>query len=413
MIGVDMLSFLLFLVVVGLFIYRERKKIEFQGIALMRRTKRGKKLIDRLAKPKTFWKWLSYLGIGIGFLGMAVITYGVVSFFYNMLVSLVSGQVVTPPGSIVLPTYATQTVVVPGAIFIPWYRWLIAISLIVIPHEFFHGIMARVSKINIKSLGWGLFLFFIPVAFVEPDEKQLKKSSLKTKLRVFSAGSFANLLVFLLFLGLFLGFSQALTAGHSYAVDSQMVEPSGVYFGSYVTGETYPAERAEMLGAITEIGDYQVRTVGDISRAMSNYQPGDQVEVMTTQGVYKVTLAQSPDNSSASFLGIAAPFRTNYKPRGSYGGVSMGLLAAGEELSEIFFLVYMFSFFVGLINLLPVVPLDGGLMARAVRDSCKGPVGKFFRLLLSVVTPIALIFFAVIIFFLLNTIFAPLLTLIP
>ena len=65
----------------------------------------------------------------------------------------------------------TVSLVVPGVevpgspIFIPLLAGLIAIATVLIVHEFSHGILSRVEKININSIGLLLFAI-IPGAFV-------------------------------------------------------------------------------------------------------------------------------------------------------------------------------------------------------------------------------------------------------
>jgi len=70
--------------------------------------------------------------------------------------------------------------------------WIIAISFII--HEFAHYWAAVRQGINVKNVGIGWFLFF-PIAFVEPDEEALRAASLMERIRVYSAGPGANMIV--------------------------------------------------------------------------------------------------------------------------------------------------------------------------------------------------------------------------
>ena len=47
---IDILVFLIFIAIIAGLVYRDRKKIELQGIVLMRKTDKGKAFLDRLAK---------------------------------------------------------------------------------------------------------------------------------------------------------------------------------------------------------------------------------------------------------------------------------------------------------------------------------------------------------------------------
>src|SRR3989441_11459766 len=83
---------------------------------------------------------------------------------------------------------------------------LLAIAVLLIPHEAAHGIASVLDKVPIKSSGVFMAIF-LPGGFVEIDEEDLAKKPNRTKLRVFAAGSFTNLvtagLVAILFVSLF------------------------------------------------------------------------------------------------------------------------------------------------------------------------------------------------------------------
>jgi len=78
-----------------------------------------------------------------------------------------------------------------------------------------------------------------PLAFVEPDEKQLAKKGVWPQLRVFSAGSFANFLLAALSVFLLVLMAQS------------VYSPSGVDFGGY------PASKIN-VSSISAAGGVQV-----------------------------------------------------------------------------------------------------------------------------------------------------------
>jgi hypothetical protein len=53
--------------------------------------------------------------------------------------------------------------------------WIVAIALVAIFHEGFHGIFARFYNIKIKSTGFGFLGPFLAF-FVEQDDKQMQKA---------------------------------------------------------------------------------------------------------------------------------------------------------------------------------------------------------------------------------------------
>ncbi|MBU4124542.1 MAG: site-2 protease family protein, partial [Nanoarchaeota archaeon] len=187
-----LISIILFFTIVGSLLYKYRKKVDYKYYVLfMVRTKRFSKLIDRIAnKSPKFWKFISTIAILVCFYYMAQ---GV----YLLLVqskAIMLGTITQPGLQLVLPSLGATASSGPGYMLIPFWFWFITIACILIPHELSHGIIARAEKIKLKSVGLLLFAIF-PGAFVEPDEKQLKKSSTLKKLRVFAAGSGANFLV--------------------------------------------------------------------------------------------------------------------------------------------------------------------------------------------------------------------------
>ncbi|MBU4493578.1 MAG: site-2 protease family protein, partial [Nanoarchaeota archaeon] len=154
----------------------------------MYKTKLGLKSMDRMAKkhPK-FLKYLAYAGIVIGFLGMVAMCVILIQNFYSLVTkpAAVSGLMM------VLPFEAE------GIFYVPFFYWIISIFLLILVHEFSHGVIASLYKIKVKSSGLGFLNIFIPViplAFVELDEKELRKRPKMQQLSVFAAGSFSNII---------------------------------------------------------------------------------------------------------------------------------------------------------------------------------------------------------------------------
>ncbi len=102
--------------------------------------------------------------------------------------------------------------------------FIIAITLVAVCHEAAHGIFARLHKFKIHSTG---FVFLGPIlgAFVEPDEKQMAKAKKIPQLSVLAAGTFANVLLFVIFGLLMIAFFK-----FSFVA-------SGVQFNSYAISE--------------------------------------------------------------------------------------------------------------------------------------------------------------------------------
>ncbi|NIO44473.1 MAG: hypothetical protein GTN36_02865, partial [Candidatus Aenigmarchaeota archaeon] len=221
MIDPYLLSVIIFFSFLAVLIYRDRKNIDFKYVIIMRRTKRFRDILDRIAKKSiSFWKTVGTIAFIVCLLSMAFGIYQILNSAYLVYIGLIK----EPAIQVVLPFPFEQGVSGPGFIGIPFWFWIIAVATILIPHESFHGIISRTENIKLKDVGLILMLlqyitipvviiyfiytqtfdlilflvalsFSIPGAFVEPDEKQLKKSKLMTKLRVFSAGSFINIVI--------------------------------------------------------------------------------------------------------------------------------------------------------------------------------------------------------------------------
>ncbi|WP_254762101.1 site-2 protease family protein [Natrinema marinum] len=172
-----------------------------QGPILTFHTKRGRKLLDRLARPKRFWRAWSNLGVGIAL----VVMVGMFVFLLQASMNALSSpqpatSAVRQPRNILvipgvndfLPLSAT-----PGIVF------GLLVGLVV--HEGGHGLLCRVEDIEIDSMGIAM-LAILPVgAFVEPDQESSKTASRGGQTRMFAAGVTNNFAVTLLAFALLFG----------------------------------------------------------------------------------------------------------------------------------------------------------------------------------------------------------------
>ena len=152
------------------------------------------------------------VGIVVSFIAMIFITW--------TLLSSLETALETPSVSLVIPG-----VDMPGlSIYVPFLAGLIALATVLIVHEFSHGIQAVGEKIPIKSIGL-LLVAILPGAFVEPDEDELKKASKISRLRVYGAGSMANMTLALIAI--------LIVFGASYGIPHFFVE-DGIQIGHIV-----------------------------------------------------------------------------------------------------------------------------------------------------------------------------------
>src|SRR3989338_775326 len=294
---VQTVASIIFVLFLTLFILLKRKNMQTQKILFpllyfsMYRTQYGIKFMDNFArrfrKPLVF---LGYAGIVAGFLGMIFITY----FLVQSLIPLFTQPDAKASLSPVLPFKAR------GVFFVPFFYWIISIFIIALVHEMAHGVIARVYNLKVKSSGFaflGVLLPIIPAAFVEPDEKNLKKRPYKEQLSIFAAVPFSNVIFGFIFLAIIL-FVLAPIAG-------SMIEPNGVFIKDYTEiGKNLPAESAKLKGQIIRSVDAaEIKTIDDLSKALAAKKPRQIVNLKTDKGNYRIKLAQTSEDASKAYLG--------------------------------------------------------------------------------------------------------------
>ncbi len=342
---------ILFILIMVFFIWKQRAAIQVQGLFpvlyfAMWRTQRGLKFMDTLARWPRFWTWFFGAGIVACFAGMAFISYELVRNTALLFIAPGAAPGIQP----VLPFEAK------GVFFVPFVYWLLSIFIIAIVHEFCHGIAARVHKVPVKSAGLaflGVVVPVVPAAFVEPDERYLRKQSRFKQWSVFAAGPFSNLVMAGLILLLVITVANPLAEA--------MLAPNGVR----VTGveENSPAALAgiQKNELVTAIDGIPTTFLENLSQVLATKKPGDTVSLQTNKTTYTIALTTNPKNISRAYLGIFsrqhADIKETFKAR--YGTWSVPIILWSFGL---LYWLFLLSLGIGLFNLLPIGPLDGGRM---------------------------------------------------
>lgn len=275
-----------------------------------------------------------------------VVAFGAMLFITWTLIKSIPSVFETPAVSIIIPG-----VEMPGSsIYIPFFYGLIGLATVLIVHEFSHGIQAVGEKISIKSIGLLLFAI-IPGAFVEPDEDELKAAKRSSRLRVYAAGSIANItlaIIAILLVSLISAGIPTFFAEDGIAID-RIVSDS-------------PSDGVLKEGMVLEaIDNHQINNSSDYTNVITSFSPGDNVSVKTDQGTYTLTLDKNPSNESRGFFGIQAN-KHFVLVNNSLGPLPWVLF----ELLELFQWIFMLNLGIGLFNLLPLKPLDGGHMLETL-----------------------------------------------
>jgi len=337
------------------FIYRHRKKIVLQKIlypllyVVLYRTKWGLGFMDRTAKKHPrFWKWVGYIGIVIGYIGMVFISYLLIENVINLFTSPEQAA----GAGLVLPIKAK------GVFYVPFFYWIISIFFIAVVHEAAHGIIARVHKIKIKSSGaafLGVVVPLIPMAFVEPDEKAIVKRPAKEQLAVYGAGPLSNMFFGIVFLLLFI---HAIAPGMSAMTYSQGLEYA------VIANESSPAYTQGVVGSamITGIDGQDVRTVDAFKVALDGKRPNEQIRIRTNETEHSITLGSNPDNKSKAYIGIQLIGEQREFKERYIDAVGQWTLEAALWFSGLVMWLAILNFGIGLFNLAPLAITDGGRM---------------------------------------------------
>jgi len=286
-----------------------------------------KNVLDKFSeRRRVFWKTLANIGIVLA-LGMMVFS---IYFLANNLVRFFS-----PVGE------ASPIVPILPGITLP-LNWLpyffAAATIIVLTHEFAHGIVARIEKVPIKSAGIMAALVFFG-GFVEPDEEKLERAHKSSKLRIIAAGSATNLVTFFLVMLLLIGLFSSSSSG---------ILINGIR-------ENSPAAKAglQQWDIVYAINDTKILTTDDFRQYITehNMTSGQNLTFSTYRGDINITAETNPTSGNVS-LGI---LYSNY--------YQMRILEISPIVTVNLYMLldwlFLVSGSVAIFNMLPLYPFDG------------------------------------------------------
>lgn len=338
---IDLLAFIIISLIVLVDITKNKSKVKFEKIISLRYFHSFIKDVEETVKKnKKLFNIISFISLIISLPTIVLISYFLIS-------SIIKFQ---PTVALVLPTVSGYKY--PGPIIsVPFFYWLISIFLIIFFHETMHAIVAMSNDIKVKRYGV-IYLLLLPIgAFVDIDEGKLKKSKLTTKIKIYAAGSLGNFLLALVIL---------VIAYFTTSVFSAIVEESGVYFESTIPDS--PAHEVNLSGIIVKINDTEIKNIYDLQKFLQNRTVGETVKIHTTKGEYILKLAQK-DNRT--YIGINNT-RTYYTYRNTNNPVNENILMLFSQIFILYRWIFLLSIGVGLANMLPILPLDGGLITKDI-----------------------------------------------
>jgi membrane-associated protease RseP (regulator of RpoE activity) len=329
------ISFIAFFAIVGIIVYWDRKNWQFSLISI-RKTKKGVKFFDRIAKlsPRA-WK-----AVGIVAIAVCILLFFLGIFLFLSFAKLViQGLVTEPGGGVLIPTPFPEFEVGYGYIRVPLLFFILLFPLVLIPHEFMHGILMRTEKVRIKSTGL-LLLVLLPIGgFVEQAKKSFEKAKLLSKLRILSVGSFANFLMALLFLGLIF-FSWPLLVNQKEVHLVNVTEDSPAYEAGLRPGMV-----------ITSVNNTEFKDDSQFISLLPE-EPGTSVSIGVGNESYWVITGKNPENESLSYLGITIGPAYKFSWSSTYFRYLSWFLIAETVIA--------------ILNIMPIYPLDGGLILKSL-----------------------------------------------
>ena len=252
--------------------------------------------------------------------------------------------------------FAELTVLIPGVTLTSApaiLYFLLSIPIVLVIHEGAHGIVATLEKIKIKTGGFAIFIALF-AGFVEPDEKEFDDARKISKLRVIGAGATSNV-IFAFALGAIL-LTNPLFA---LILPEPFLEwfydaPDGVGIISIIEGSGAEKAGLQKNDVITGIDGIAIITPVDFQKA--DLKPGDIVTVTVQRDgqllQLPVEIMPSPDDPDKGLVGIMRD-SAFYKPVYNF-------IEWDPQVSMFLLWLWMISFFIGIINMLPLPILDGG-----------------------------------------------------
>jgi membrane-associated protease RseP (regulator of RpoE activity) len=281
--------------------------------------------------------WLTYFDIGAA-MGIGLMIFVIVSFILNAL-NLFNRSSSAGPALVIIPV---PGVTIPSNIFV---YILISIAVLLIPHEVGHGIASVIDKVPLKSSGVFLAVF-LPGGFVEIDEENLSKRKARTKLRVFAAGSFTNVVTWFIVFLLFTNFAASISPLYNS-------NSSGVLITDLVPGGAAQTSNVPTWSVLSQVNGTSIQSIGSLQNYLTPLSPGHHLLLTMNSGQQFTILTQpSPTNSSRATIGIYV--FNYYQPKASFLPVSLPY-----QYYETLSWMSLILLGVALVNMLPMFPFDG------------------------------------------------------
>ncbi len=424
----------------------KKYNISLYGPALLLRTMRGKDFIKKIASKKRFWKAFGSFGIVFCFVLMILMVIILIWQAWTVLGFTPEQRAAIPGPEIAL--------VLPGINPILPLEYigyiLLALVVAIIAHEFSHGILTFAQKLKVKSLG--IIYLVVPIgAFVEPDDEELKKTETKKRMRVYAAGPLANFVVVIISLLIFsfVFMSAVQPAAEGVGVlevhEGSPADIIGIKTGAIVTEingtdlSKYETFNERYIRYIQVMNDTNANDTITISWFYDNTYHTEEIKLADRYNYFRSNLYKGKGyNGIYSLIGVEEnldilknPFFTDF-PRGFLFFYVIPLIGyfqgynplvvpftgqyvitgpLGVLSPPVFWIIvsalywiFWLNLAVGLFNVLPMIPLDGGFLfndavgslikkiKKGISDEMKDRIVRNISVTISLLILLAIIF---------------------
>ncbi len=252
------------------------------------------------------------------------------------------------------PTVATlasqsagATLALPG-VTLPLFAGIVSLVMLLIIHEFSHGILSSLSKVKLKQIGLLMFGVIPFGAFVEPDEKKIVSLNKLKQNKISSAGISANFIAMIIFFILMVLTIPVIYSGyttHGISYDT------GIFIKNTSVG--YPAYGVLKPGMhIISWNGHNVTNATTLISAASSDFAGSRVNIVTNTGKYSFTAKAVNSTSRAGVIGVSLYESGKIIPSNMFWGFAYFIYS-------VFAISFMLNFLIGIMNLLPIPGFDG------------------------------------------------------
>ncbi|MFW6025286.1 MAG: site-2 protease family protein [Candidatus Woesearchaeota archaeon] len=359
MLSFDVIALIVLVSFLSIFLYKKREDVDVEKILfpflymVMYRAKWGIKFMSNFAKKhKKFLNVLQYLSIGVGVIGVL---------FISVLLIITTVDLIKSPTETVQGVGIVLPVETSWSFYVPFMYFILCITYLMIVHEGMHGIFMRYFGLKIKNTGFAFFSFLLPIlpgAFVEPDEEELENSPLKDKLAILAGGSFANIISAFMFLLIsFLLVSASNPFTESDIRITNVIEDAPAYHANVTSS---------LLHGITYNDTYyETNNLDEFLDFTENFKPNETLILHTNESNKSLILSNHPEHEDRGYMGLN--FESEMFLKEEYSQFQIPFNAFNWIMGLLFWL-FLINFGVGTFNLLPMGPVDGGQMLRAVLE---------------------------------------------